>query len=118
MKLSTMSKAIGLANDRRELIMLLDSIEEEHEIEITIGGWPIEITDEMLQLIEATAKTSTQAALDDVERKLQALGVELDIGRDDYIRHYHGDDGGDDEPEDEAADEAEPEAANQTPEAA
>lgn len=118
MKLSTMSKVIGLANDRRELIMRLDSIDQDHEVEITIGGWPIEITDEMLQPIAATAKASTQAALDDVERKLRALGVELDIGRDDYIRHYHGDDGSDDEPDDEAADEAEQEAADQTPQAA
>lgn len=91
MKLSQMADAYQLACQRHNLLGMLIDLEEiiegepdedgevlDPEVEISVHGWRIDVpADRVPDLIEL-ARDAAQLEIAEIERKLAALGVEID----------------------------------------
>ena len=81
MKLSNLKRAMQLANERANLLHLLESIEIGEDVEVSIGGWPADVTDGVANRIADEAAEFAQSELDRVEQALGSLGVAIDVPR-------------------------------------
>lgn len=103
-KLSKINHVVALGNARRNIALVLAAIEQGQDVEITVGGWPLEIGDgpELTALLDESAKLARHR-LAEADAELAALGVEVDVTAETIVRAYHGGWDEDDEPEQEAA---------------
>lgn len=85
MKLSALTQATHLAHERRQLVMLLEAIEDGHDVETVIGGWHAPLPEHLIEATVAAAQAQAEADLAEVERRLVALGVEIDVERERYV---------------------------------
>lgn len=97
MRMSQLNQTVALSNRRRNLIVLMSAIDEGLEVEVAIGGWPAEVPEDLQEQVAGIAAATAASELVEVEARLVALGVEIDIPREHYLPEDEIDDG-DDEP--------------------
>ena len=111
MKLSKLRRATELANERWQVIQAQDSIEAGENVEVTVGGWPIDLSGNDAETVCSMLSIAAAQRLEAIEAEMAGLGIEIDVSRDVLRRFLDDPDEADAAFEDEAGQPATQEAA-------